>query len=904
MLNLHRISVDLQNEYTIISQNSRDLVNMLYHKINSHDENTKEVFEQWNEEFKFIYGNINENFSSNRKVKPSELAKIYKFTDEEIEKIEITSLFLAIQTYLSMLVRLITYKLINSVKDNDLSTFDTKEFLSQVINGEYFRKCGIDNYCYQDWYCWILNCWDAGLESKIKSLINEIFEYDDLVSIDEFIELHNSDYVKQIYETIIPKQLRHALGEYYTPDWLALYTINKAMEISQSELGSTRFLDPTCGSGTFLFKALQLIRKKGVDSRKLVDQVIGFDINPLAVLTSKTNYIISIIDIINEDTELHLPVYNFDVINTPKETSKSLEVDLNNNDLYCIPLELIKDRKYMVFMGVLVESINRGEKQPFKEYVKCNLKAESLDLVNSLYEQLSKHNRFVANVLSKTIVNRIEGYLNNKADIIIGNPPWVNWEYLPQEYRIKSQNLWKEYGIFSVTGRDLSFSKEDISVLITYLVIDKYLKENGFLAFVIRQGLFKSAQNGVGFRKFKVKPDGYGIKVLRVDDLSNIKPFENATNSTAIMFLQKNHDTKYPVPYYLWKKKKTSKKASLGSYSELPEILAQIDIQAMVAMPAVKENITSMWITAKQEALDAVKCVLGTNEYKARTGIFTGGANAVYWMQVNQKLQNGNIIISNITERAKRKVDSVQREIEKDLVFPLVQGSDLQKWSVNTKSHILCPHNSETRMNPIDKDIMEKEYPLTFAYLLDFKDELDERKGFAGWEKEIQKENFHSILRVGEYTFSKYKVAWRYIATEFITAVISECKDIYLGEKLLIPNEKVMYISTDDEQEAYYLCGILSSDPIAFAVKSYMNPTSISAHVLEKLKIATYNEKDRKHLKISEICKKGHSTKNSIERIELMNELNLTVSEIYNIDEDEMKTINDALYSDLGFKSK
>lgn len=902
MLNLHQISVDLQNEYTIISKNSRDLINMLYHKINSPDENTKEVLEQWNEEFKFIYGNINENFSSNKKIKPSELARIYRFNDEEIKNIEITSLFLAIQTYLSLLVRLITYKLINSVKDNDLSTYETKEFVSEVINGEYFKKCGIDNYCYQDWYCWILNSWDAGLEGKIKSLINEIYKYDNLTSMDEFIELHNNDYVKQIYETIIPKQLRHALGEYYTPDWLALYTINKAMEISQSELDKTRFLDPTCGSGTFLFKALQLIRKKGLDSKSVIDKVIGFDINPLAVLTSKTNYIISIIDLINEDTELHLPVYNFDVINSPKENNESFVVDLNNNDLYYIPLELIKNRKYKGFMSELIKSIDRGDKELFEEHVKGKLNVESIDLVNSLYEQLNKHNRFVATVISNTIVNRIEGYLNNKVDIIIGNPPWVNWEYLPQNYRIKSQNLWKEYGIFSVTGRDLSFSKEDISVLITYLVIDKYLKENGFLAFVIRQGLFKSAQNGVGFRKFKVKEDGYGIQALRVDDLSNIKPFENANNSTAIMFIQKNHDTEYPVPYYMWKKKKTSKKASLGSYAELPEILAQIDIQAMVAMPAVREDITSMWITAKKEALDAVKCVLGTNEYKARTGIFTGGANAVYWMQVNQKLQNDNIIVSNITERAKRKVDSVQCEIEKNLVYPLVQGSDLQKWSVNTKSYILCPHTSETKMKPIDKGIMEKEYPLTFAYLLKFKDELDERKGFAGWEKEIQKENFHAILRVGEYTYSKYKVAWRYIATEFITAVISECEDEYLGEKLLIPNEKVMYISTDDDKEAYYLCGILSSDPIAFAVKSYMNPTSISAHVLEKLNIANYDDKDRRHVKISEICKKGHETKNSIEKIELMNELNLTVSEIYNIDKDEMKTINEALYSDLGFK--
>ena len=898
MLNLHQISVDLQNDYTNISQNSKELINIFYNKISKKGDIAEELLTKWKREFKFIYGNIDDNFSSNNKIKPVELARIYNLTNREVENIDITSLFLAIQTYLSLLVRLITYKLVDSIKNNSLETDDIKSFILNIMNGEYFRNNGIDNFCYQDWYCWFQNSWDMQLEDNIKKLVNEIAFYDTLQSIDEFMELHNNDYIKMIYETIIPKQLRHALGEYYTPDWLALYTIKNILEISQSDPNNIRYLDPTCGSGTFLFKTLQILRKKCNDLESLKDAMIGFDINPLAVLTSKTNYIISVIDLIKEDTELHLPVYNFDVINSPKIIEGSLIIDLNNDELYSIPMELIKDGKYKEFINILSKAINSDKKDIFVNYAKEQLKVNSIEFASCLYEQLYKHEKLVANVIINTIANRIEGYFQNKVDIIIGNPPWVNWEYLPQEYRVKSQDLWREYGIFSVTGRDLSFSKEDISVLITYLVIDKYLKENGFLAFVIRQGLFKSAQNGVGFRKFRVKDDGYFIKAIRVDDLSNIKPFENAINSTAIMYIQRNQETTYPVPYYMWRKKKSSKKVSLGSYAELPEILAQIDIQEMMAMPAVKEDYTSMWITAKKEALDAVESVLGTNEYKARTGIFTGGANAIYWMDIIKKLDNGNVVISNITEKAKRKVENVEWEIEKDLIYPLVQGSDLKKWSVNTKSYILCPHTIETKMQPIDKEDMKKYYPLTYSYLLNFKKDLDERKGFAGWEKEIQKENFHAILRVGEYTFSKYKVAWRYIASEFITAVISECQDEYLGKKLLIPNEKVMYISTDNENEAYYLCGVLSSDPVAFCVKSYMNPTSISTHVLEKLNIANYDENDDRHLQIAELCKLGHNAENDVEKMKILNEINLIVADIYNISKEAMHIIHEELYCD------
>ena len=113
-------------------------------------------------------------------------------------------------------------------------------------------------------------------------------------------------------------------------------------------------------------------------------------------------------------------------------------------------------------------------------------------------------------------------------------------------------------------------------------------------------------------------------------------------------------------------------------------------------------------------------------------------------------------------------------------------------------------------------------------------------------------------MRVGAYTFSPYKVVWRYIASEFICAVISSVDDPWLGERLLLPNEKLMYVSTEDEGEAYYLCGLLSSAPVAGCVKSYMTPISISAHVLNKLYIPPYDRSDPLHAEIARVCKAGH----------------------------------------------
>ena len=327
----------------------------------------------------------------------------------------------------------------------------------------------------------------------------------------------------------------------------------------------------------------------------------------------------------------------------------------------------------------------------------------------------------------------------------------------------------------------------------------------------------------------------------------------------------------------MWEKRKDIKNLSFNGYSELRAVKGQMVIKEQKAMPAVEDDPASIWLTATEEELGFINKVLGQNSYKARTGVFTGGANAVYWLEINKK-ENEDIEISNIVERAKRKSEKIVKIIEPQYVFPMLKGSNVKQWDVTYDTYLLCPHTSETKMWPVKQDVLKSETPKTFEYLYFFKEDLDGRKGFAGWEKEIQKQEFHAVLRVGEYTFSKYKVVWKYIASEFICAVIGCVDDKYLGKKMLIPNEKIMYVSTDDENEAYYLCGVLSSTMVANCVKSYMNPTSISAHVLDKLNIPDFDADNELHIRIAKICKMGHETKNTNA---LIDDLNEAVAAIY-----------------------
>lgn len=812
VIDLYRLCADLKNSQSNLRQNSNNIIYEIYTFLNNPSEKTQMVIEGWKEEFSYIYGDVNSNISSNSKLNPAELLAEYgiEYIEENWTE-EIQLLFFSIQTYFSVLIK--------SMMKEILSTQSNKNKYESVLLGSFAIEAGITNYIYEDWYCWPIFEISSGFDKVMDSITDSIISYKNNISVKDLVKNNNYDYIKQMYEAIIPKELRHALGEYYTPDWLAECTLKEVCKQNSVDIKKSSFIDPTCGSGTFVFKTVLSKREFGASLNEIISSVYGFDINPLAVLTTKTNYLLAILDLLSPEIKINIPIYNVDVVKMGDENGKIQILNFidSNNPVHAIKNRILQDR----------------------------LSAMQL----------------------------------NKFDVIIGNPPWVNWEYMPEKYRYESQHKWTDYCLFNAKGRNLSFSKEDISVLITYIVMDKLLKDNGALGFVIRQGVFKSAQNGVGFRRFKIKNEA-NIKVMRVDDLSKIKAFNNATNSTALFYARKSEANEYPVPYYLWEKRSDLKKCSFTDYSDLQEVIYQMTIHEQGAIPAVEGDETSLWVTSAKDNLNSMSKILGVNNHRARTGVFTGGANAVYWLNIES--EEGKLVkVTNIVERAKRKVESVCANIEKDYVFPMLKGSNVKKWNVSYDTYLLCPHTIDTKMWPIPKEEMKVDCPETYNYLRQFKNDLDSRKGFAGWEKEIQKKEFHAILRVGDYTFSKYKVIWKYISSEFVCAVISTVNDEFLGRKMLLPNEKIMYVSFDDEVEAYYLCGILSSTYVTECVKSYMNPTSISAHVLNKLNIPDFDANNAEHIEIARLCKEGHGKKIINEYIE---QIDAIVEKIYSLD--------------------
>ncbi len=123
----------------------------------------------------------------------------------------------------------------------------------------------------------------------------------------------SADLFGGFYQSLLPKQVRHGLGEHYTPTWLADHVLDSVGFDGRS---AGRILDPTCGSGIFLLRAIRRLQNgAAAGGRSPLDLIAGFDVNPLAVLTAKANCLLAVRDrIAAGDGLTAAPVFCRDVV--------------------------------------------------------------------------------------------------------------------------------------------------------------------------------------------------------------------------------------------------------------------------------------------------------------------------------------------------------------------------------------------------------------------------------------------------------------------------------------------------------------------------------------------------------------------------------------------------------------
>lgn len=126
---------------------------------------------------------------------------------------------------------------------------------------------------------------------------------------------------------------------------------------------------------------------------------------------------------------------------------------------------------------------------------------------------------------------------------IAGNPPWVKWSHLPPAYAAFIKPMCLEMNVFS-QDRWVGGIESDISTVITFKAITKWLAPNGRLAFFITPTVFAN-ESSQGFRRFE-RHDGTPLAaILEVEDYKAIVFFDGVTNYPALLIVQEGCPTRY-----------------------------------------------------------------------------------------------------------------------------------------------------------------------------------------------------------------------------------------------------------------------------------------------------------------------------------------------------------------------
>jgi len=912
---------ELLKDFGPESSVAKESIKNLYAKQLGTSPRTQMLFEDWRRVFSQVCA------YSPEKIKG--LEEIYGFGKGKADP---EKLLFALHTYYALIMKLLAaevaslyvaprlWSYLKALEDAYYKGHERlREELKDLEEGGIFARLGIANFLEADYFAWYLDEWDEEVAKCVMSIIDRLSNYDP--SAAELEPERVKDLFKRLYQNLVPKKIRHDLGEYYTPDWLAELVLNevgwtietfekKAQEQNNSLAPlELRLLDPACGSGTFLILAISRLRQyieehwidKGTALRKITKNIVGFDLNPLAVITSRANYLIALGDMLREKgvEPIEIPIYLADSIlveRGPPTLIGAMDVLRTAVGEFKIPTSIVEKGLLAKVLSILEGCVRGGySSNEFKARLlkEVSLEETEVSILIQLFETLSKlekegKNRIWVRVLKNSFAPLFAG----EFDYIVGNPPWVNWENLAEEVRPKLKELYREYDI--LPSNPNAQTKVDISMVFAYRCMDKYLKVNGKFGFLINDAAFK-AMAGNGFRKFKIKELPFKVNVIH--DLVTIKPFEGASNRTAMFIATKGEVTEFPIPYKVWLK---LVKEEISQTLNLEEVLKLTERVSFHAEPLggykPYGEVLPLLALSELGMFNKLNKVIGKSSYVAHGGadLYPAG---VYRVKILDDVGKELALIENLAERGRRaRVNQIQTVIEKDFLYPILESGSVSRWKVSYDTIGIIPHNRNTG-EVIPETELKVKWPKTYEYFIKFREVLEKRSDYKSYGKG---QPFYFVYKLANHTLSPIKVVWNTMGTRLDAVVVEPIMHQHLTGKPFVPEHVLAYIVAGSKDEAHYICAILNSSIVNLVLQSIAKggKNFATPEFINMINIMKYDDSNLFHKKLAELSKKAHQLAQLNQEDELRKveeEIDNIVAKLYGLTNEELMEIKNCL---------
>jgi hypothetical protein len=391
-----------------------------------------------------------------------------------------------------------------------------------LVTGKVFDDSLIHGVVEADFFDWVIGIPESGA-TFVRTLADRVSRFD-------WTQVEH-DVLKHLYESVISQESRQRLGEYYTPDWLA----DRVVAATVPDPLNQRVLDPSCGSGTFVFHAirayLDAADAAGVPLAEaitgLTTHVLGMDIHPVAVTLARVTYLLAIGPerLQHRDRpEITVPIYLGDSLQWEQNRDlfsrdDAVSIATTSNELVGEGGGILGDDDLVFPVSVLKDAATFDRLVSRMADLALDFSGKkNRTLITPVFNQFKIADEDRA-VLGKTFAtmrdlarsgrDHIWGYYvrnlirpiwlavpENRVDVLVGNPPWLRYSKMTPAMKARYKLLAKPRNL--LTG-GLGASGRDLSTLFVTRAVEMYLNQGGSFAFVMPHGTLTRLPH-TGFR--------------------------------------------------------------------------------------------------------------------------------------------------------------------------------------------------------------------------------------------------------------------------------------------------------------------------------------------------------------------------------------------------------------------
>ena len=745
-------------------------------------------------------------------------------------------------TYLSTLVKLLAYSALFKGKPKG------KE-LTDVITGKAFTN--LPNLAEEDFFCWILA---PALEKDATELLRGLAQHlaiYDLTKVDE-------DLLKELYENLVDRETKHDLGEVYTPDWLVELTLREA-EFSKGK----SLLDPACGSGTFLFTAIGLLREQGVIGPALVDEalanIVGVDVHPLAVTISKVNYVLALTpDLKSYGKTVSLPVYMADSLQAgkPEGGVEKVTISVGGKDFFNIPLVMAKHPSALDPVIDEMRTYTGGDEDIALNGFESYLKGKGFDDWNWMWRPNLKLMRKLVKQGRDTIWAFIlknyyrPAYLRHRPfDIVAGNPPWLTYKHVTDpDYQAEIKRLVFNYGLVSKKEMKL-FADIEVATLFFALCSDLYLKKKGTIAFVMPRSVVTGARQ---HQRFQNLLQGYEIprvELAKVLDVEEVSPL-----------------FKVPACVLIARKDVPAKEITRVT---LKGALPKKDVRWSQAKKAIKKTTKALppdkFFPPAPKSSHYLKRMKRGADIYPRSLWFVTPVVSAYGINSDRPALETSPEIMKVAKKPWRDIH-LQGEVEAQYLYATILGSQLLPFGVTGLSLVVLPVvDVPAGINLVKKEAAMAKGLSGLANWLSQAEKLwTERRKERSPVDIYARLDYHHLL-ISQHLHGHYSVMYARAGTKLASCVVSDesTKAAPLNVSGFIADTDVYHYQTKNQAEAHFLSAFLNAAYVDKAIKPYQTrgqwgERDIHRRPFEYVPIPKFNPEDKRHIGLAALSQECH----------------------------------------------